>query len=224
MLIKNQKSKIKNCMMLIENQKSIPVRHCGLDPQSPGRSRVKRGMTGFLFFLLLFAGCDDYERKGTVMPAITVNEHSLNMFVGEWALLTASPTELNFTWTSEDTDVATVDGNGLVMATGDGATYVIVRSGDATRRVPVTAITRIPLLDFSLSAATATTSPRSIVEVFVILNPTDANDASLPIWRSLDTDIATVDYRGVITGVKAGNTQVICTINGMEKSVSVSVN
>ena len=178
----------------------------------------------FLILLALcVAGCDNYERKGEVTPEITVNEHSLNMFVGETALLKASPTELKFAWTSDDSDVAAVDDNGLVTATGDGTTNIIAHSGDMTCSVPVTAITRIHLIGFSLSAASIELAPANRVELWATFDPPDANDASLPLWRSLNTEIATVDYRGFVTGVSIGTTEVVCTINGMDKSVNVTV-
>jgi hypothetical protein len=53
--------------------------------------------------------------------------------------------------------------------------------------------------------------------------PENANDASAPIWRSANTDVATVDYKGEITGVNSGLTNVICNINGIERSVKVEV-
>lgn len=176
-----------------------------------------------LFLLVCMTACDNFERKEEVFPEITVNEHSLELFVGETAQLKAGPTELSFTWSSEDTGIATVDGNGLVTAVADGATFIIARSGDMTCRVPITSITRIPLTGFSLNAMSVEANPGTKAELWTILEPLNANDASLPEWISFDKDIATVDYKGVITGVGEGNTKVQCTINGITKSVDVEV-
>ena len=88
-----------------------------------------------IFLAIAFAGCDDYERKGKVIPEITVNMRSLNLKVGETKQLVASPTVNTFTWSSEDDDIATVDGAGLVTAKSEGETGIIVKSGDAIRRV-----------------------------------------------------------------------------------------
>jgi hypothetical protein len=178
----------------------------------------------YILALVCATGCDDYQRKGIVTPEITVNAKSLNLFVDETAQLTASPTELTFTWMSEDDDVATVNDLGLVVATGDGTTFIVVRSGDMTRKTPVTAVTRIPLTGFSLNVESITINRTVKTEIWAILDPTNTNDASLPIWRSLNTDIATVDYKGLITGVSSGATSVTCSINGTVKSVSVTVN
>ena len=177
----------------------------------------------FLLALVCIAGCDDYERKGVVTPAITVNEHSLDMFVGETAQLKASPAGLSFTWTSEDTEVAAVDGNGLVTATGDGSTFIVAASGEMSCRVPVNSVTRISLKDFSINVAEIKINTGGTVEMWVTLDPTNANDASLPLWRSLNTDVATVDYKGVLTGAGTGMTEVVCTINGMKRAVGVTV-
>ena len=168
-------------------------------------------------------GCDDFERKGKVTPEITVNEPSLNMFVDQTIQLKASPSDLTFTWSCEDNSVATVSGNGLVTAVGEGATFIIVHSGNMTCRVPITAATRIPLRDFVLNKDEIDTNPGMRIEMWFTIDPPNANDASLPDWRSLNNNVATVDYKGVVSGAGEGTTEIICTINGISKSVSVEV-
>jgi len=145
------------------------------------------------------------------------------MFVGEKTQLKASPTELSFVWTSEDTEVATVDSNGLVTAMGDGSTHIVASSGEKTCRVPLTSITKIPLTGFNLGTtfvALSRTGKRTLV---VALEPSNANDASVPEWRSNNTDVVTVDYRGEIVAVGIGTTNVVCTINNMDRTVVVNV-
>jgi len=180
-----------------------------------------------LFILLALAslaGCDNYERIGVVTPEITVNKRSLNLWVGETAQLIASPTINTFTWTSEDAEVATVDDNGLVLATGDGETTIVVRSGDAVRRVPVTTATRRALTDFILSVNAIEMRTIGMTQpVTVTLVPSDANNVLSVAWQSLDTDVATVADNGEITSVGEGLTEVRCTINEIVKSVRVEV-
>lgn len=176
-----------------------------------------------LLLLGCIAGCDDYERKGVVTPEVTVNEHSLDLFVGETSQLKAGPTELTFTWSSEDAGVATVDGNGLVTAVGEGATFIVASSGGMSCRVPVSSLIRIPLTGFSLNVTSIEANPGTKAELWVTPEPLNANDASLPEWRSLNNNIAVVDYKGVITGVSEGTTDVVCTINGIKQVVSVVV-
>lgn len=173
--------------------------------------------------LYIIAGCSDYERKGVVTPDITVNAQSLNLFVGQTEQLKAGPAGLSFSWTSEDTEVAGVDGSGLVTAAGEGNTFIAVRSGDKICRLPVSVAVKIPMTGFRLSVTEMELNPKARRSVVVILEPENANDASHPVWRSLNTDVATVDYKGEITGVTEGITEVVCAINGIEHSVTVEV-
>jgi hypothetical protein len=176
-----------------------------------------------LLLLSCITGCDHYERKGDVTPDITVNEQSLNLFVGETAQLKASPVEVAFTWLSEDPEVATVDDHGLVTAVSGGATVIVARSGDMSCNVPVNSLVKIPLTGFSLNVASVEANPGTQAELWVIPEPSNANDASLPEWHSRDRNIATVDYKGVITGVNEGTVDVVCTINGIERVAGVVV-
>jgi uncharacterized protein YjdB len=57
--------------------------------------------------------------------------------------ITATPmpenaTGFTFAWTSGKEEVATVSPQGLVTATGPGATEIVVKSGNWIRKVPVT--------------------------------------------------------------------------------------
>ena len=173
--------------------------------------------------LCFITGCSDYERKGVVTPEITVNTQSLSLFVGGTEQLTASPAGLSFTWTSEDPEVALVDGTGLVTATGEGNTFIVARAGDMTYRLPVSVVIKIPMTGFRLSVTELELGASTRRSIVVILEPENANDASNPVWRSLNTDVATVDYKGEITGVTEGTTEIVCTINGIAHSVSVVV-
>ena len=176
-----------------------------------------------LLALACIAGCDKYERKGVVNPEITINTHSLDLFVGETAQLKAGPSELSFNWTSDDPAVASVDGSGLVTAVGEGNTNIVVSSGKMTTSIPVASVKKIPLKGFTLSEENVDISRNGRKMIVPILDPPNANDASAPVWRSLVNEIATVDYKGDITGWSLGKTEVICTINGMEQKVGVNV-
>ena len=172
---------------------------------------------------LLLIGCDNYERKGIVTPEITVNEHSLSLFVGQTAELKASPSELTFTWTSEDPEVAAVDSKGTVMAVGAGNTFIVASSGSMSCRVPISSVIRIPLTDFSLGADNLLLFTKERNQFIPTFQPSDANDASYPTWRSLNSDVATVDYKGEIVAVGVGSADVECKVNNIVKTIHVDV-
>lgn len=181
-------------------------------------------IVGLCLILLGFiTSCDNYERKGIVTPEITVNEHSLNLFVGQTAELKASPIGLAITWSSEDTQVATVDNNGTVTAVGAGNTFIFARSGSMYCRVPVSALVRISLTDFDLGATNLLWFPREKQQFIPVMIPRDANDITYPFWTSRNSNIATVDYKGEVIAVNPGTTQIECRVGAITKTLNIEV-
>ena len=89
----------------------------------------------FLLATVNITGC-----KGAPTCNIDFSAGSLNLLVGQKYQLTASPAQNTYTWTSEDTNIATVDANGLVTAKGAGTTLITASSGGAACSIPVSSI------------------------------------------------------------------------------------
>jgi len=177
---------------------------------------------GLCLMLPLFTGCDNFAQKNIEYEA-TPNVQSLSLFVDETFQLRANPTNLSFTWTSSDENVATVSSSGLVTAKGRGTADIVARAGDITCTVPLTAVVRIPLVDYSLSATWMELAVGGIQEIKIIPVPTDANDMGIATWTTEDPDVATVSYAGYVKCLKLGETSVSCNINGIVKTVNVKV-
>lgn len=84
------------------------------------------------------AGCTTGKIDHNFENMVYVNQSSLELYLGDTQQLTASPTEDVFEWTSDDPSIATVDGNGLVKATGVGFTQIAVKQGEWMKQVDVT--------------------------------------------------------------------------------------
>lgn len=126
------------------------------------------------------------------------------------------------TWTSEDTDVFTVDAAGLATAVGNGTGTVRASyeqlSGTArvTVRQVVASVTVSPALHtFYAVGATATFTAAAA----------DANGHPVvdidPTWESSAPLVATVDANGVVTAVGDGETQITATVDGVAGSARV---
>jgi len=177
---------------------------------------------GICILLLGIVGCDYYPRKDIKYEA-TLNVQSLNLFVEETFQLRANPTDLSFTWTSDNEDVATVSSTGMVTAVGRGMTEITARAGNISSTVLVTSIVRIPLENYLLGFTSIEMIIGSAQEVKLIPVPTDANDMGSIEWRSLDPDVVTVNYAGIVKTVGIGATQVECNVNGIVKTINVLV-
>jgi len=192
------------------------------------KMKNKMKINGFIaaFCLLLFGfltGCDNYERKSLVTPNITVNVPLLSLYVGQTAELKASPVDLTYQWMSEDPQVASVDNKGVVTAVGNGNTFIVASSGDMKCRVPVSSITRIPLKDINLGATNILMFTKERSQFIPVMVPSNANDAGYVYWRTLNYNIATVDYKGEIVAVNVGSTDVECQVNNIVKTIHVDV-
>jgi hypothetical protein len=176
--------------------------------------------------LLLFGcitGCDNYQRLTDATPGITVNSKSLTLFVNDTVQLKASPTDLTFSWESEDSEIAVVNASGLVEAVGEGSTNIVVSSDDILSKVAVKAVKRIPLLDVLLNEEYVELKVNGTFKVLATLVPLDANDAGKSSWRSEDQQIATVDTDGNITAIDEGVTCIFYQIGDFTKTITVNV-
>ena len=110
-------------------------------------------------------------------------------------------------WASDNTDVATVDEDGIVTAVKAGtATITVSVKGQpeikATCTITVKSST-IAVTKLTLSESSAEVSVGKTLPLTCTIEPTNATNKEL-VWSTTDETIATVDAQGVVTGVKAG--------------------
>ena len=155
---------------------------------------------------------------------ITINiEDTEQLFVTTWVPSDA----LNkvVTWSSSDSSVAIVDANGVVTGVAKGNAVITATSANNISKTCY-AIIEDPyeLQDFELSAYQLTLyigdTETITVEEWI---PSDARDRTVS-WSSSNTNVATIDSEGVITGVSYGIAIIYATsLNGITKTCSISV-
>jgi hypothetical protein len=123
----------------------------------------------------------------------------------------------NLTWSTSDPSVATVDSNGKVKVVGLGkATITVTTPSGKTSAAVLTA--KNPSL--TLKTASGTVSAGKQLQI----SSTAAPSSSKVTYESQDETIATVNATGVITGVKAGSTQIqVTSSKGIVKVFNVTV-
>lgn len=188
--------------------------------------------------LALVAGvvaCTDDSTAPTPVPtptSVVLSPVSLRLAsLGETAQLTATVLDQNgqvmagatVAWVSAHPSVATVDGNGLVLAAGNGATNITVTSGTtATASVGITveqvAVT-IVLSAPPDSMAVGDSIRMSAKALDALGNP--IQDVTFE-WSSSDTTIASVDQQGWVRARTAGSTEIAVTA-GTAASATVAV-
>lgn len=157
------------------------------------------------------------------VTGVTLDKTSTSIEQGNTEQLTATvapndATDPSVTWSSDDTNVATVDENGLVSAVGAGTANITVTTTDggktATCAVTVTA-PAAPILVTGISIpASAILAIGESQSLTITYTPSDANTGkAITSWVSSDEAVATVN-NGTITGVAAGTATITATSQG----------
>lgn len=120
-------------------------------------------------------------------------------------------------WTSDDSEVATVN-NGVVTALKEGKTTVVVRAESSVTASCVVYVTPV-VTGISLPAALTVYVGGSTV-LTPKFTPEGAASTAL-VWSSADESVATVSQEGVVTGVNGGRTTV--TVKCKEYSATCQV-
>ena len=125
-------------------------------------------------------------------------------------------------WSSSDTDVATIDTNGNVVAKSEGSTTItitIVYNSETftdSFSFDVTTITQVivqPEVTFRSTINSLEEEEESTVNYqFINTNNNQALQPESIDWRSSDTDVATIDDDGNIVAKNEGSTTITITI------------
>ena len=167
------------------------------------------------------------EKKGIPVNKVTLNKTSQTLEIGSEVTLvaTVSPsnaTNKKLTWSSSNSEVATVDQNGKVKAVKAGTASITVTTEDggkkATCAVTVNnkAVSTITLNKSSLSLKETQTA-----QLTATISPANATDQTLT-WTSSNNSVAVVDKTGKVTALKAG-TATITAKSSNNKTATCSV-
>ena len=180
-----------------------------------------------IIIFLLLRRCGNNEIK---ISQINLTPTRLNLKVGEQQKIYANifPTNAsnsNVTWSIGDTNIATVDDNGLVTGVSDGTTLVVATANDGSGIVGSATVTvgnELPELEqIQLNRSTYIIGVGKSVMVELTPVPSTASLSDVQ-YSILDTSIATVDSTGRIRGVQVGNTTI--TIKANDGKVTTTAN
>lgn len=144
---------------------------------------------------------------------ITLSTYNVKLAVGEKTTVTAKPnpttsTETTFTWTSKDSSIASVS-NGVVTGVKSGSTIILVksRSGEVVY-LYVTVYDQATAL--TLNYSNKQLAKGATFKLKAIFTPSSVTNKTVT-WKSLNTNIATVNSSGKVKGIKGGSAIITCT-------------
>jgi uncharacterized protein YjdB len=165
------------------------------------------------------------------VASVSVSPSTVSLTVGSTQSVTATPLDANgnplagrvITWSSGNSNVATVNSSGLITATGVGNTTVQAtsegQSGVVTVNVAAASIASITISPSSTSVNVGWTTA-------LTATPRDANGnpmAASVSWSTSDASVAVVSSSGVVTGVSVGSATITASSGSGTGTATISV-
>ncbi|WP_337781202.1 Ig-like domain-containing protein [Vescimonas sp.] len=162
-------------------------------------------------------------------PAVTLSldQTALELTVGGTGKLAATGAD-QITWTSSNTDVATVAEDGTVTAVAAGTATISASAEGADPVTCTVTVKEAPKKDLVLrsiynSKGVAQTEFSMSVGDPVVPMTVDGTDSPVQ-WSTEDSSIATINSDGEVTAVKSGKTMVVAVVDGQTLKCEVLVN
>ena len=174
-------------------------------------------------------------KSQTVKKDQTITANNLELYVGETKNLNAKASSgLTLTYTSSNTNIATVDSNGNIVGRNAGTAKITINQAgnneynSASKSITVTVKEK--------STPTPTKKDQTITAKDITLNVGDSKNIGAKVssgltltYKSSNSEIATVDSKGKVVGKKSGKTKITITqagndtYNPVSKTINVTV-
>ena len=179
---------------------------------------------------ILAVACDKETPAPTpneqlTVESVTITPSTYELLIGESIQLEGSvlPEGVNYTaeWISTNSDVVTVDNNGLATGVASGTAIIMLKAGEktgsATINVVGVAVESITLEKHELEL---TEGEQYTLRATVL--PDNADNKSIT-WSSSDPTIATVSGSGQISALRAGEVTITAKAGQKEDSCAVTI-
>lgn len=146
---------------------------------------------------------------------IKLDSYDKVMSIGSTYRLTAEvlPTDATnraLDWSTSNKGVATVDSNGLIMATGTGSATILCKTKDGGLTAMCNVYVKQPVTSIILNTSDITVRKGQTFWLNATCLPENA-DNKIVTWESRDENVVKVESDGKVTATGAGTTSVIAT-------------
>ena len=150
---------------------------------------------------------------------VLLDKKSLTLVIDDFETLTATvhpenAADKSVTWSSSNSNVATVDNNGKVTAISEGYAIITVTTNDGgfTATCPVTVNQKIPVTSVFLDKISLTLVKGDFETLTATVYPENAADKSVT-WSSSDSGVATVYNNGKVYATSLGSAKIMVKTN-----------
>ena len=159
------------------------------------------------------------------VTSISLSSTEASILLGHSQTLTATvlpdnATDKTVTWTSSDSNVASVE-NGVVTANKPGTATITATAGTKSATCQITVLP-IEVASVTLNVSSETINVGETTKLTATVSPDNATDKTL-LWSSSNPTIATVS-NGKVTAKAAGTTTItVKSINGLTATCIITV-
>ena len=164
------------------------------------------------------------KKSAKVKTVITLSHKgTVTLNKGDALQLTATVTPTaTVKWKTGKAKIATVDGNGLVRAVGEGTTTIKATAGKKSAKVKVKVVDPYKPTGVSINQGkSAKMNLGDTLQLGATLKPSTAQ-ASLT-WKSSKAKVATVDGNGNVTAKAEGKAKITVTAGKKKASITITV-
>lgn len=160
-------------------------------------------------------GCNAPSDADKKVTSITISQTEATLKPNDTMQLEATvyPTDAankKILWTSSNEDVAIVTDEGFVLAVTEGEADIIAEASDGTGIKAMCHLTVenekkpvVPIVEIKFEESPVTIVLGESKKLNVLFNPVNASNKTLQ-WKSVNSDVASVDKDGNVLGVSAG--------------------
>lgn len=188
----------------------------------------------FSLAVLALNNCKGIEQPNNQVPqrvevsSITLNKTTAELFVGDFLFLNATvlpqnATEKTVSWSSDRTDIATVDNQGKVTAISPGLVTVKASAGgvSASCQIKIEKKT-VPVTGITISKTILSLFEGETAVLIATVYPENADNKTV-FWNSSDNSVASVNSDGCIKAIRIGTAIITATTEEGNKQASCEI-
>ena len=171
-------------------------------------------------------------KKGEYVPVRSVSLSKTELSLTEddtdnliATIVPSDASDKSVTWSSDNTDVATVSPSGAVTAKAVGSATITVKTNDGEKTATCSVMVKtkvIPVTGLTLDKSSLTMKEGDAQTLTATVFPSNATDKTVK-WSSSDASVASVDQSGNVFALSDGSTVITASVGDKAASCEVTV-